>query len=1492
MRKIPHFFICIFFMLTPILLTASLQGLYALPEVAEPYYDYEKVLQEVNPEAIMEHIVYLSSLGSRVTGYPGSYKASEYIAEKFRDYGLEPLNGNYFQDYRITVPLERGASITVLPEGPVLKAYALWPNGVQTCRTPSEGLEGPLLYAGEGTLRELSEAAQHLGIDLEGSIVLMEFNSMQDWITMDNWVKAASFGARAIIFIAPKDANRLEAESKYLKTPINLPRLYINETDGLRLKALAQAGLSIRVRIDLDMRYDDIIARNVIGVIKGSDFPDDVIIFSAYYDCWSIVPSLAPGADEASGIATLLELARFFASHRPRRTLWFVAFSGHWQAMAGAREFVEKFYFSEDVLSGRTKLYLLMNLHLSSESPTLTYVNYGAGYGFSNTRHLVSIIALLEKGRKTLDDLGVPASNYAEVRWDTGLYMDSYFVHEAEVVAIARSASLSYVTTRTARLSWGSPFDKIEKVRPENLRIQATFIFTSAYTLANIDSLGLSWDMVSPKRYHVEAGYGLPSGGFARLEGDVSRFDPTTRWYTFEGLENYDILVRVGYIGGYMVMPNPVMIYIVKASPNGTFAINGVGADAAFGLGWVRTPTHVIQVFCINRTTGAIEWFTDSGMWSWSSTFGLDRPVKFVRTSVFRCASATLYGINYTIGLQVNSFQTHAPPVFWGLIPSPSAPMMTREPIAMVFLPDKTTFEVIQVPNTILINASEAYPEGVGFTIDAQKDLRINVPIQAAKDLYFLNRERYRLGKRFDVSTPLGERSIEASGAYLRKAFEAIDAGDYEEAYGAALASQAWQTIGYWEMSNLIRDMTYASLSFSILLIPFMFLAERLFFPSQGRKRIASLLIAFTIPYLAFYLTHPGSQIALAAPIAIEGYAILFFTAIVLITVSGNLGGLMREIREKTIGLHFAEISRSGAFLSAMSAGIEDIRKRRLRSFLTMLSIVLMTFSLVSLASSYGMVSPVSQKMPPPPYELYHGLLVQRLAGFDPIAYEMMAMSRWGAVGKAYQAVYRAWYYASWSPDPLSIRPVIQVMTPKGSYDFWAVLGLMPEEIELNVKLAEGLEGRWFEEGDLATCVLSKDLAEKMEIQIGSSIVYSGLELKVVGLVDDKTFSQVVDLDGRGLAPIDVWSVAQLARAMELPLEQVRLMAREVIPTDHLLIVPFRLARRVFGAPVYSIAIKMEDFEKATKDAEELVTMMTLPLTVYASGEGGIYLHSRRMWYSLIGFQHLVVLYVIVSLSVLMAMLNAVYERTGEIKVFSAVGLAPLHVVAIFLIQSLLYGVVGSVVGYLAGLGALRALILMKFFPSEFIPNFAASAAFLPMGLTIVATVLSALYPALKASRLVTPSLERKWKLTTKPVGDEWSIGIPFRASEGEVLGIFEFMREYMASQAAEAMGPFITLTEPKVQREAAGVVMDSRVHLAPFDANVTQAVYLIARPQPNVTPPIYDFQLHLRLLSGNRETWIRSNRSFIDKIRRQLLIWRGLRDVDRQRYLSMVKEG
>src|SRR5207302_1870123 len=69
---------------------------------------------------------------------------------------------------------------------------------------------------------------------------------------------------------------------------------------------------------------------------------DQIIVIEGYYDSMSVVPAIAPGAESACGIATMLELARIFKKNPPARTVWFVATSGHHLALQGIREYIHK----------------------------------------------------------------------------------------------------------------------------------------------------------------------------------------------------------------------------------------------------------------------------------------------------------------------------------------------------------------------------------------------------------------------------------------------------------------------------------------------------------------------------------------------------------------------------------------------------------------------------------------------------------------------------------------------------------------------------------------------------------------------------------------------------------------------------------------------------------------------------------------------------------------------------------------------------------------------------------------------------------------------------------------------------------------------------------------------------------------------------------------------------------------------------------------------
>ena len=158
--------------------------------------EVNNAIKGLDYDNIKVHVKALSALATRVPGYPGYYKAVAYISSTLRGYGLRPI----VQNYSAVMPIDEGSYIKVISPRPMkVKAYALWPNDVQTCMTPPEGIRGKLVYVGRGDLRELR------GVDLFGSIALMDFNSM------DNWVKLAELGVKAFVFMEPPATDSVES---------------------------------------------------------------------------------------------------------------------------------------------------------------------------------------------------------------------------------------------------------------------------------------------------------------------------------------------------------------------------------------------------------------------------------------------------------------------------------------------------------------------------------------------------------------------------------------------------------------------------------------------------------------------------------------------------------------------------------------------------------------------------------------------------------------------------------------------------------------------------------------------------------------------------------------------------------------------------------------------------------------------------------------------------------------------------------------------------------------------------------------------------------------------------------------------------------------------------------------------------------------------------------------------------------------------------------
>ena len=89
---------------------------------------------------------------------------------------------------------------------------------------------------------------------------------------------------------------------------------------------------------------------NVLGVVEGTDptLKNEYIVIGAHYDHIGYRLSddgkktIFPGADDnASGVAAIIELAKYFQNNRPKRSLLFIAFDAEESGLLGAEHFVK-----------------------------------------------------------------------------------------------------------------------------------------------------------------------------------------------------------------------------------------------------------------------------------------------------------------------------------------------------------------------------------------------------------------------------------------------------------------------------------------------------------------------------------------------------------------------------------------------------------------------------------------------------------------------------------------------------------------------------------------------------------------------------------------------------------------------------------------------------------------------------------------------------------------------------------------------------------------------------------------------------------------------------------------------------------------------------------------------------------------------------------------------------------------------------------------------
>ena len=89
----------------------------------------------------------LSGMGSRVPGYVGHRRAFEYVKQHFEQIGLEDIE---VEEHTVTVPIDKGASLTLADTGEEIAVYVFGPTIYKRPLYPVLGFRGHLFMGARG----------------------------------------------------------------------------------------------------------------------------------------------------------------------------------------------------------------------------------------------------------------------------------------------------------------------------------------------------------------------------------------------------------------------------------------------------------------------------------------------------------------------------------------------------------------------------------------------------------------------------------------------------------------------------------------------------------------------------------------------------------------------------------------------------------------------------------------------------------------------------------------------------------------------------------------------------------------------------------------------------------------------------------------------------------------------------------------------------------------------------------------------------------------------------------------------------------------------------------------------------------------------------------------------------------------------------------------------------------------------------------------------
>jgi ABC-type lipoprotein release transport system permease subunit len=934
--------------------------------------------------------------------------------------------------------------------------------------------------------------------------------------------------------------------------------------------------------------------------------------------------------------------------------------------------------------------------------------------------------------------------------------------------------------------------------------------------------------------------------------------------------------------------------------------------------------TFAVNVYRIDPASGAITATTDLGKQAGDIRWSADIKEKVlpIRSLAFNCEEFALTGLYdprflQTLGevLPLDA-RRNAEPQRYDIWMDDQMMAGFVEP----GMPMDLLIRYGRVGNrVILINGAD----GRGFTPRELNNLD-PLALATSRDFYQLDDRRLSDYRRAGVSSALIDRLHHDAGEQLQAAEASFKSNDDVGLLRNATGAWANEARVYDAAQAMAHDVVRAAIFLLILCIPFSFCMERLLIGTASvYKQIAGVAIIFLIMSAALWAFHPAFKISASPLIIILAFAIIAMSLLVIFVIYGKFDTELKRLLSGRGSAHGTSIASAGVMMSAVLLGIANMRKRKFRTLLTSITIVLITFAVLCFTSTTRFVG--TQTLPTGVAASYPGVLL-RERGFrsiEPVLPDQLRavladpalklsktpeiVEQWWAVsvndpkeqynlsagvlpplaagegrGEGTLNTAAASNSHTPSPQPSPAGRGGDAQTAQRVVSIPGVLGLSPGEGNLS-RISQIIGEKQFarlENGEQHIIYLSDATAKDLAVHEGDTVRLGGIDLQVAGIYNADAFDQkVLTLSGDPLSPLkyttglldaggqkmtetgaDTTDLAGSSSAAEIGTVYEHLVGSQFV------IVPADLCKQLFNSSLRSVAFRLDDEQQVKRVSEELTRRFALAM--YAGYDDGVRMVSAANLSSISGASQVAIPLVLAGLIIFNTMMGSIAERRREIHVYTSLGLAPMHVGALFVAEAMTYGLVGTIFGYIIGQGAGTMLQKLGWLGGATL-NYSGTSAMLTIGLILVIVFLSALVPARLASKIAAPSIDRTWKVPT-PKDDEITAILPFTINRTAADGALAYLAEFFDEHREGTIGKF---SADRVEPIPSG--LKTTVWLTPYDLGIRQTLTLLIHP--GEYQDIYEVKVQLHRLSGDDGSWHRMNKTFLTELRKQFLQWRSL---------------